>query len=60
MVEYMTKIELDMMKIIDEMNERKIRKKLLRFVDGFITFLTAAGVFLAPFILLIICKIFMK
>lgn len=39
---------------------RQMRRKLYKLLDGIITFVTAAGVFLSPFALLIICKVFMK
>ena len=56
----MTKFELDMLKFIDEINERKIRRKLYRFLDGLITFIAAAGFLIIPFCILLLCKIFMK
>lgn len=39
---------------------RRTRRKLYKLLDGIITFVTAAGVFLSPFALLILCKLIMK
>lgn len=39
---------------------RKVRRNILRFLDGLVTFIGAAGFLIIPYCMLILCKIFMK
>lgn len=39
---------------------KKFKRNILRFLDGVITFIGAAGFLIIPYAVLILCKIFMK